>query len=74
MERQAEQINVEEIMRNKTLLRITGFLLLGVILTSIGYIFYSPHVLTGNTGIFYPVALFATLLLAFYLLILSTKS
>lgn len=60
-------------MKTKNMLRTLGFIVLGVIILAIGYIFYYPTILIGVTGILVPVGLFVFLLLAFYLLILSTK-
>ncbi len=60
-------------MRTKNMLRTLGFIVLGVIILAIGYIFYYPTILIGVTGILIPIGLFVFLLLAFYLLILSTK-
>lgn len=60
-------------MRTKNMLRTLGFVVLGIIILAIGYIFYYPTILIGVTGILIPIGLFVFLLLAFYLLILSTK-
>jgi uncharacterized membrane protein len=60
-------------MRTKNLFRAMGFIVLGVIILAIGYIFYFPAILMGVSGILVPVGLFVLLLVAFYLLILSTK-
>ena len=61
-------------MKTRVFLRATGFLLLSIILLIIGLIFYYPAMLTGMAGILIPLGLFGLLLLAFYLLILSTKN
>ena len=60
-------------MRTKNMLRTIGFIVLGVIILTIVYIFYFPTILIGVTGILVPIGLFVLLLVAFYLLILSTK-
>lgn len=60
-------------MRTKNMLRTLGFIVLGIIILAIGYIFYYPTILVGVTGILIPIGLFVFLLLSFYLLILSTK-
>jgi len=63
----------EVTMQNKTILRVSGFSILAAIVVAIGYVFYSPGILSGSTGVFFPIGLFALLLISFYLLILSTK-
>lgn len=60
-------------MKTKTMLRALGFTLLGLIICAIGYMFYSPGILVGAVGIFYPIGLFVLLLMAFFLLITSTR-
>lgn len=69
-----EEIDGEMItMRTKNIFRMVGFMSLALILLVIAYIFYNPTILMGVTGILVPISLFVLLLLAFYLLILSTK-
>ena len=60
-------------MRTKNIFRMIGFISLAIIIIGIAYIFYNPTILMGVTGILVPIGLFVLLLLAFYLLILSTK-
>ena len=61
-------------MKTRVFLRAIGFLLLSAILFVITLLFYYPGILAGFVGILIPIGLFGMLLLAFYLLILSTKS
>ncbi len=70
-----EKYNGEMVMsvKTKNALRSIGFVVLTVILLIIGYMFYSPTILVGVTGILVPVGLFVLLLISFYLLILSTR-
>lgn len=60
-------------MRTKNIFRIIGFVALFLIVMLVAYIFYNPTILMGVAGILVPTGLFVLLLLAFYLLILSTK-
>lgn len=69
-----EEIDGETMtMRTKNIFRTIGFIALGIIILVIGYIFYNPTILMGVLGILVPIGLFVLLLMAFYLLILSTK-
>jgi uncharacterized membrane protein len=61
-------------MKTRVFLRAIGFLLLSAILFMLTLIFYYPGILTGFVGVLIPMGLFGMLLLAFYLLILSTKN
>ncbi len=60
--------------KNKTFLRIIGFTILGFLFLAIAFVFYSPQVLVGTFGLLFPISIFLLLLVAFYLLIMSTKS
>ncbi|MBL7996844.1 hypothetical protein JNM05_15865 [bacterium] len=60
-------------MKSKNIFRTIGIVALFLIVMVVAYIFYDPTILMGVAGIFVPVSLFILLLLAFYLLILSTK-
>lgn len=74
MEIMSENIQGDEMAsKGKVALRALGFMILALIIASIAVIFNSPSILMGITGILFPIGLFIMLLIAFYLLILSTK-
>ena len=65
---------VTETMRSRTAMRMIGFLLLVVLGLALTLIFFLPDLLMGIVGLLYPIGLFAILLLAFYLILLSIRS
>lgn len=58
---------------NRNVMRVVGFSLLSILFVSIAFVFYMPQVLVGPLGLVFPIGLFVLLLVAFYLLIISTK-
>ncbi len=65
---------VSATMKHKTTLRIIGLSLLVVLGIAIALVFYLPNLLIGTVGLLYPIGLFASLLLSFYLIILSIRT
>ena len=66
----------EQVMpiKNKLVLRYASFFMLLTLLLAIAVAYFVPELLSGTIGILFPISLFAVLLLAFYLLILSIKN
>ncbi len=60
--------------QNRPLIRIIGFSILGLLFVALAFVFYAPHILVGIFGLLFPIGIFLLLLIAFYLLIMSTKS
>lgn len=59
--------------RTRNLLRWFGFGLLTFIVAVVILLFLKPVLLAGVLGIVVPIGMFAILLVAFYLIIMSTK-
>lgn len=60
--------------KNTRVIRAIGFFILALLFLAIAFVFYSPQILVGAFGLLFPIGIFLLLLVAFYLLIMSTKS